>query len=144
MSTTLTKAEALIALTTRLAALIEDDVTTLIAKRPAALANNETDRTTALLLYAKAAKELKSTGALSQMPANTKQRIQQVTDRLHKALREQNRLLVRFRHVTEGLIKAVADVVAARDTLAVYAKSGSMIRSNMSNRGTAMTLNQAV
>ena len=144
MSATLTKAEALIALTTRLAALIEDDVTTLIAKRPAALANNETDRTTALLLYAKAAKELKSTGALSQMPANTKQRIQQVTDRLHKALREQNRLLVRFRHVTEGLIKAVADVVAARDTLAVYAKSGSMIRSNMSNRGTAMTLNQAV
>ena len=144
MSATLAKAEALIALTTRLAALIEDDVTTLIAKRPAALANNETDRTTALLLYAKAAKELKSTGALSQMPANTKQRIQQVTDRLHKALREQNRLLVRFRHVTEGLIKAVADVVAARDTPSVYAKSGSMIRSNMTNRGTAMTLNQAV
>lgn len=144
MSATLTKAEALIALTTRLAALIEDDVTTLIAKRPAALANNEADRTTALLMYAKAAKELKSTGALSHMPANTKQRLQQVTGRLHKALQEQNRLLVRFRHVTEGLIKAVADVVAARDTPAVYAKSGSMIKSNMTNRGTAMTLNQAV
>ena len=144
MSATLTKAEALIALTTRLAALIEDDVTTLIAKRPAALANNEADRTTALLMYAKTAKELKSTGALSHMPANTKQRLQQATGRLHKALREQNRLLVRFRHVTEGLIKAVADVVAARDTPAVYAKSGSMIRSSMTNRGTAMTLNQAV
>ncbi len=144
MNPHLTKAEELIALTTRLAAMIEDDVATLVAKRPAALANNEADRSTTLLLYAKAAAEMKSSGAITQVPANTKQRIKQVTDRLHKALKEQNRLIVRFRHVTEGLIKAIADVVVARETPAVYAKSGAMMKSAMANRGTAMTLNQAV
>ena len=40
MSANLAKAEELIALTTRLTALIEDDITTLKGKRPAMLARN--------------------------------------------------------------------------------------------------------
>jgi hypothetical protein len=144
MSDHLSKAEEMIALTARLSALIEDDVSMLVARRPSALANNDADRTTALLLYGKAAAEMKSTGALTQLPANTKQRLQAVTARLHKALKEQGRLLLSFRHVTEGLVKAVADVVAARETPSVYAKSGIMARSSLANRSAAMTLNQAV
>ena len=144
MSAMLAKAEELIALTTRLAALVEDDVTTLKGKRPAALAGNEADRSTALLLYAMACTEMKKSASLTQIPPTTRLRLKSVTERLHKALKEQNRLLIRFRHVTEGLVKAVADVVAARETPSVYAKSGAMQRSSLVNRSAAMTLNQAV
>ncbi|MEQ1752911.1 MAG: hypothetical protein ABL973_02120 [Micropepsaceae bacterium] len=144
MSTGHSKAEELIALTTRLAALIEDDVTTLKGKRPAMLAKNEADRATAMPLYGKATADFRSPTAISVLPPATQTRLKTATARLHAAIKEQTRLLIRFRHVTEGLVKAVADVVAARETPTAYAKSGAFARSNASQRATAMTLNQAV
>lgn len=144
MSANLAKAEELIALTTRLTALIEDDITTLKGKRPAMLARNEADRATAMLLYGKAAGEFRTAAAVTALPAATQARLKTATGKLHAAIKEQSRLLIRFRHVTEGLVKAVADVVAARETPTAYAKSGAFARSNSSQRATAMTLNQAV
>ena len=144
MSASLSKVEELIALSTRLAALIEDDVATLRGKRPSQLVKTEADRSTATLLYGKAVSEFKTSGAAKSLSPSTKLRLSTATTRLHAAIKEQTRLLTRFRHVTEGLIKAVADVVIARETPNTYAKNGAVSRASASYRGAAMTLNQAV
>jgi len=138
------KAEELIALSARLTAIIEDDIATLRNKRPAHLARTDADRSMAMLQYARAVGEFRNTGGAKLIPAALKLRLNASTQKLMTATREQGRLLSRFRHVTEGLIKAVADVVIARETPSVYAKSGAIAKSASANRGAAMTLNQAV
>ena len=143
MSALLAKAEELIALTGKLAAQTEQDVQTLTNKRPSALAQHDHDRSTLLLLYGKASAEFKNAAALAQLPPAAKQRLKAATERLHKGLKDQNRVLARFRHVTEGLIKSIADTVAARSTPSAYAKSGAFAKP-AAGHATAMTLNQAV
>jgi len=144
MSLTLAKAEELIVLTGKLAALTEQDIATLKAKRPAALTQGEDSRTSLLLLYGKAAAEFKSGAAIATLPAEVQQRLKSATERLHKALKEQSRLLTRFRHVTEGLVRAIAEGVTARRTPATYAKTGAFAKPPAGSRGAALTLNQAV
>jgi hypothetical protein len=143
MSLTLAKAEELIGLTEKLAALTEQDVATLKQRRPSALAQAEDSRTALLLLYGKAAAEFKSAPAIAALPAPVKLRLKSATERLHKALKEQNRLLTRFRHVTEGVVKAIADAVTARQSSGAYAKSGAFAKP-ASPQATALTYNQAV
>lgn len=141
MSLALAKSEELIVLTTKIAVLIEKDIATLNDKRPAALVQDDNDRATLMLLYGKASAEFKNGVALASLAAPTKLKLKTATERLHKALKEQNRLLARFRHVTEGLVKAIAQGVAARETPSVYAKSGAI---TAAPRASAFTLNQAV
>ena len=143
MSLTLAKADELVALTTKLAALIEGDIATLKAKRPALLAEGEADRATLLLQYGKAAAEFKTPATLAALPLATKQRLKAAAERLHKAIKEQNRLLARFRHVSEGLIKAIAETVAAREAPSLYAKSGAYAKPQGA-RPTAFAFNQSV
>jgi hypothetical protein len=144
MSDQVSKAEQLIRLTEQLAAIVEDDVKTLKARRPAMLSGKESERTTASLLYAKAAAEFKSPETVKALPAATRTRLKAATARLQAATREQSSLLTSFRHVTEGLVKAVADVVARKSAPSAYGKSGSMAQSGAAYRATALTLNQAV
>jgi len=139
----MSKADELAALTARLAALIEQDVITLRGKRPAALAQNEADRAQLMLLYGKAAGEFKNPAALLALPPPTKLLLKAANERLHKALKEHNRLLTRFRHVTEGLVKVIAESVVARDTPAVYAKTGAF-KAPSPTRLSSLTLNQSI
>lgn len=138
------KAEELIALTAKLATLVEQDVTILKGARPAALTQNDTDRAALTALYAKAMAEFKAKPAIAALPLSVAQRLKAATERLHKALKEQTRLLARFRHVTEGLVKAVAETVAAREATGVYGKQGYAVKPPATPRATALTLNQAV
>lgn len=144
MSNDVTKAEELIVLTDRLAAIVEDDVRTLKSRRPAMLAGKEADRATTTLHYAKAAAGFKAPATVAALPAVTQSKLKTATTRLQAATLEQTRLLTAFRHVTEGLVKAVADVVARKSMPGAYAKSGSIAPPGSSNRATALTLNQAV
>ena len=91
MSNQLSKVEELIALSTRLAALVEDDVQTLKGKRPSMLLKNEADRATATLLYAKAAAEFRAPSSIASLPPSAKARLKAATSRLHVATREQTR-----------------------------------------------------
>jgi hypothetical protein len=143
MSLNQAKVEELIAQTTKLAALTEQDVATLKAGRPAALAEQENDRATQYILFGRAAAEFKSKAAVAQLSPDAKLRLKSATERLHKALKEENRLLTRFRHISEGLVKAVAESVAARSSPPAYAKSGAFVKPSAS-RISAMTLNQAI
>ena len=143
MSLSLAKAEELISLTGRLAALTEQDIVTLKGDRPAALAVNDNNRATLFLLFGKAAAEFKKGAGLATLSSDSKLRLKAANERLHKALKEQNRLLARFRHVSEGLVKAIADSVAARAAPPAYAKSGSFVKPPVA-RASALTLNRAV
>ena len=144
MSLSLAKAEELIALTTKLALLVEQDVATLKDQRPAALARQEGDRSILMLQYGKATAEFKKNTATALLPAAVKLRLKTATERLHKALKDQTRLLARFRHLTEGLVKAIVDCVAARTAPAIYAKSGAIAKPQHAAHATALTLNHAV
>lgn len=137
----LDKADELIALTTKLAVLIEQDIATLKGNRPSALAQNEGDRAVLLAHYGKAVSAFKA-APMTNVAADLKQRLKTATERLHKGMKEQQRLLTRFRHVTEGLVKAVADAVTARETPTAYGKTGTYAQA--SGRASAMTFNQAV
>lgn len=138
------KAEDLIALTTKLAAFVERDVTVLKGDRPRALTQTEDDRAALTLLYGRAMSEFKSKPAVAALPAPVQKRLKESTERLHKALKEQTRLLARFRHVTEGMVKAIAEAVAARDASGVYGKAGYVVKPPAAPRAAALTLNQAV
>lgn len=138
------KVEDLIALTTKLAALVEQDVETLKGSRPAALAQTEEDRAALLAVYGKAVNDVRAPAALDGVPVSVKTRLKAATERLQAGVKEQNRLLVRFRHVTEGLVRAVAENVAAREAAPIYARSGTAVKPPAAPRVSAMTLNQAV
>jgi hypothetical protein len=138
------KAEDLIALTERLAAFVEHDIVVLKGKRPAELTKTENERATLTLLYAKAMAEFKSKPLVAALPANAQKRLKLATERLHKALGEQARLLARFRHVTEGLVKAIAETVVARETVGVYGKLGHVVKAPAAPRAAALTFNKAV
>lgn len=142
--TTAAKADELIALTAKLAAAVEQDVAVLKGGRPAALTANAEERAALAATYAKAMVEFKGKPAIAALPVPLRQKLKAATERLHKATREQNRLLARFRHVTEGMIKAVADAVAARDASGVYGKAGYVVKPPAAPRASAMTFSQAV
>ena len=143
MTEILTKAEELIALTEQLAVRVERDVTILKGARPAALNVDDKDRAALTQLYAKAMVAFKP-DATADLPLSVKTRLKAATERLHAGLKQQSRLIARFRHVTEGLVKAIADGVVARTSPGVYAKSGSVVKPPAAPRATALTLNQAI
>jgi hypothetical protein len=138
------KAEDLIAVTERIAVFTEREIAILKGDRPAALGASETERATLLVLYGKAAAEWKAASAIKELPRSVQLRLKGATERLHKALKEHGRLVARFRHVSEGLIKAIADGVAARQAPASYARPGSLPRPSARSHASALTLNQTV
>ncbi len=144
MTTHAERAEQLLSLATRLANLLEEDIAILRARRPAQLANRQQDRELLMLQYTKAVSEFRKAHVKGSLPQALKQKLGQATEKLMSANREHGRLLMRFRHVTEGMLKAVANVVVAQDTPSVYAKTGAFAQSGSNPRASALTLNQAV
>ena len=144
MNTPIDRAEALIAMSNRIADTIEADIAVLRTRRPAQLARTEADRELVMLQYSRAVADFRNAGTAKLLPADVKNRLNAATRRVMSATREQNLLLTRFRHVTEGLIRSVANVVIARETPTVYSKSGAMARTSAYGRGAAMTFSQAV
>lgn len=144
MTTHADRAEQLLALATRLTKILEEDATILRSRRPAQLASRQLDRDTLMLQYTKAVGEFRKAHVKGSLPPALKQKLTQATERLMAAIKEHSRLLIRFRHVTEGMLKAVATVVIAQETPSVYAKTGAMAAGASSYRASALTLNQAI
>lgn len=144
MNTHIERAEGLLSLATRLCSVIEEDCAILRARRPAQLAGRQAERENLMLHYAKAVSDFRKSHVKGSLPTPLKQKLDKATEKLMTAIREHTRLLTRFRHVTEGMLKAVADVVVARETPSVYAKSGAFASTAGNHRASALTLNQAV
>jgi hypothetical protein len=135
--------QELIELTGHLTALVERELAILKGNRPSALNVNDDERATMLALYAKRCVAFKREVPLASLSAETKTRLTMVTEKLRAALREESRWLARFRHVSEGLIKAIADEVAARESPAAYAKAGVFTKT-ASGAASAMTYNRTI
>ncbi|MFN8949502.1 MAG: hypothetical protein ACK6DM_04380 [Alphaproteobacteria bacterium] len=144
MTTHTERAEQLLALATRLTSVLEEDAAILRSRRPAQLAGRQQDRDILMLQYTKAVGEFRKAHVKGSLPPALRQKLATATEKLMAATREHSRLLLRFRHVTEGMLKAVANVVVAQETPAVYAKTGAISNANTSHRASALTLNQAV
>src|SRR5262249_7403166 len=125
----------------RLTMLVGRELAILKGARPAALNANDDERATLLALYTKLCAGFKrETAALS---ADTRKRLTSATEALRAALKEESRWLARFRHVSEGLIKAVADEVAARQAPTTYAKAGSLTKAG-TGTASAMTYSRTI
>ena len=135
--------EELIQLTERLTALVNCELAILKSGRPAALNVNDDERAASLALYAKRCTAFKREVPLAALGGEAKKRLSAATEMLRAALKEEGRWLARFRHVSEGLIKAIADEVAARQTPATYAKAGSFTKP-ASAAASAMAYNQTI
>jgi hypothetical protein len=130
-------------LTERLTALVTRDLAILKGNRPSALKVNDDERALSLAHYAKRCVELKRHIASTPLGNAAKQRLTAATEKLRTALKEESRMLARFRHVTEGLVKVIADEVASRQAPATYAKAGSFTRPR-ANAASAITFNQTI
>jgi len=130
----------LIQLTERLTAIVERELAILKGGRPSALTTNDDERAITLALYAKKCAAFKRE-ALTALTGDAKKRLTAATEKLRVALKEESRLLARFRHVSEGIIKAVADAVAARQAPTTYAKAGAFAKP-APGAASAMTYNQ--
>ncbi|MBI1210590.1 MAG: hypothetical protein GC190_03945 [Alphaproteobacteria bacterium] len=130
----------LIELTERLIKIVERELAILKGARPSALTADDDERATTLALYSKRCASFKRE-VLPTLDADAKKRLTTATDKLRAALKEESRLLARFRHVSEGLIKAIADEVATRQAPPTYAKAGSFAKP-AAGSASAMTYNQ--
>jgi len=135
--------EELAQLTDRLTALVTRELAILGGGRPAALNVNDDERALSLALYTKRCAAFKRDVALVSIRNEAGMRLAVATEKLRTALKEESRLLARFRHVSEGLVKAIADEVASRQTPATYAKAGSFAKP-AANAASAMTFNQTI
>lgn len=144
MTSHVQRAENLLALATKLTAVLEEDAAILRSRRPALLAGRQEDRDLLMLQYARAVSEFRKVHVKGSLPPALKQKLSGATEKLMAAIREHSRLLLRFRHVTEGMLKAVANVVVAQETPSVYAKTGAIASTGANHRASALTLNQAV
>ena len=135
--------EELVQLTERLTALVARELAILKGGRPAALNANDDERALSLALYSKRCMSLQRDIASIPPGNEPKRRLIAATEKLRAALKEESRMLARFRHVTEGLVKAIADEVIARQPPANYAKAGSFSKP-ATNAASAMTFNQTI
>jgi hypothetical protein len=135
--------EDLIQLTERLTALVNRELAILKGGRPAALNVNDDERALSLALYTKRCTAFKRDVAPTPIASQAKKQLATATEKLRAALKEESRLLARFRHVSEGLVKAIADEVASRQAPATYAKAGSFAKPAAS-AASAMTFNQTI
>lgn len=97
-----------------------------------------------MLQYTKAVGEFRKVHVKGSLPPALRMKLANATEKLMAATREHSRLLLRFRHVTEGMLKAVANVVVAQETPSVYAKTGAISNASAGQHASALTLNQAV
>ena len=138
------RAEHLLALATKLTSILEEDAAILRSRRPALLAGRQEHRDLLMMQYAKAVGEFRKVHVKGTLPPALRQKMTSATEKLMAATREHSRLLSRFRHVTEGMLKALATVVIAQDTPSVYARSGAIANISARQTASALTLNQAV
>lgn len=130
--------EAMVTLTKRLSALIEDQALAFERHRPQDAAATLADIARLANLYRAASAEVRAMPAkLADAPPELRARLLQATQAFETALERQGRALAASKYITEGLVKAIADEIAAR-------RAGQAYGPGAPRRGTAtaITLNR--
>lgn len=100
-----------IAAAEQLARLLEKEIAALKARTPQALTQWEQEKSRLIAIFQKEHSLLKKRAADLKAHAGSRQAVDAATKRLDAVLKEQARLVSRLRHVTEGIVRAVAEEV---------------------------------
>jgi hypothetical protein len=131
--------DAMLELTERLTALLADQARAFEQHCPQDAAASMPDVTRLANLYrAGSAKARLERGALTEADPDLRRRLLRATEAFEAVLDRQGRALAASKVVTEGLVKAIADEIAAKRAQAV----GYGPKSALSTAATAITLNQ--
>ena len=135
------RAEQMIALTERLTALIALEAQAFEARRPqdAAVHLEETSKLANLYRH-ESARIRANPGLVSAAPLALRTRLIRATEAFDAVLARQGRALEAAKTVTEGLVRAIAEEVAAQRSSAVGYGPGAT--SSAVNAATSITLNK--
>ncbi len=100
-------------LTRRLSQLVEREIALIQAQEPHRLAEHEEERSRLSLLYAREMQTLRADPQAARRAEEERlERLRVETKAFNDTLERHQRLIQRMRHVTEGIVKAVADEAA--------------------------------
>ena len=137
----------LIAFSDRIAAILAQETAALKSGSKDALTKFEAEKTRTMALYQRELNAVRKDPDWSKrlVPALRTQ-LEASAARLQKALKEQADLIARRRHVTEGIVQAIAKEVATkRQGVSPYAKpNGARPPAHAPRAATAITLNSVV
>ena len=107
------KIEKLLALTARLIEALNDDIAALERGRPREMRSPKADVQQMLALYSREVHSL-SAAAAKNLPREAQDRLREATAKFRETLALHNRVLMRVKTCTEGMIRAIADDVAKK------------------------------
>lgn len=130
MSDASARARDLIQLTERLTGLVEKEILLIAERKPQELSRLDDERTRLAALYAREMTGIRrEKGALSGASPDLRMALTTATERFRSALDKHRLAVERVRRVTEGIVKAIADDIAARTQPPVgYGSSASTRR----------------
>ena len=131
--------EAMVELTERLTGLLEDQARAFERHRPQDAAATLAEVSRLANIYRAGSDEVRAAPAkLSEAPADLRARLLGATQAFEAALERQGRALAASKYITEGVVKAIADEIAAKRGLGQAYGPGAARRSP----ATAITLNR--
>lgn len=137
----------LIAFSDRIAAILTHETAALKSGAKDALTKFEAEKTRTMALYQRDLNALsKDPDWAKRLPPPLRAQLEAAGARLQKALKQQSDLIARRRHVTEGIVQAIAkEVSAKRQIVSPYAKPmAGRPAPAASTSATAITLNSVV
>jgi len=113
MTTDPRKIDKLLALTARLTEALNDDIAALERGRPREMRSHKPEVQQLLALYSREVQGL-SAAAAKGLPKEAQDRLRDATGKFRETLALHNRVLMRVKTCTEGMIRAIADDVAKK------------------------------
>jgi hypothetical protein len=111
------RTQALLKLTQRLTALIEEETRLFKARRPHEAVELQTEKSELANIYrAEVARARQEPGRFSGAPEQAKALLREATKTFHTALDENGQVVNAMKRVTEGVVKAIADEAARQRT----------------------------
>ena len=118
MATDPRRIDKLLVLTARLTEALNDDIKALERGRPREMRSHKAEVAQLLALYSREVQSLSHAQA-KNLPREAQDRLREVTGKFRETLALHNRVLMRVKTCTEGMIRAIAEDVAKKRALQV-------------------------
>lgn len=137
--------KGVISLAQRLEELVARETDLFQQRRPSEVKEFEAEKIRLTAQYTKEIERLRNDpSGLKLISSSVKEQLKSMTTVLRKTLERHANVLERLRHVSEGMVKSVADEIAARKAPATgYAKNAAL-RGNAALAPTPIAINQVI
>lgn len=139
------RVEQLIILTERLTEIILREIGFLKDRRPSELKEFENEKTKLARIYSHEMQLInKQRGLIEGVKAELMKLLKSATAAFRNALAQHSAILTSARSITEGMVKSIAEQVAAkRNPVIAYTKQANL-RTGGSDRPTSLTFNEVI